>query len=522
MNKNVLVIGAGLSGIAAVKELKEEGHNVTCFEKNPDFGGVFSSKEAYDSLHLTISNYFMAYSDFVPTNERLKFWSGKEYQNYLNKYIINNDLEDLISYNTEVIELKKDDDRWHVRTQQDGKEETHSFDAVAVCSGMFQKKSIPEIEGLENFKGEVVHSKSYKNSSPFEGKRVLCIGMGESSADVTSEISEVAEKCILSLRRYPVVAPRMYPFQKDPFFTIDTSPLTARIFSWLPSTFYMGFTKPIFQKYLQSRNPQTVYRAQWIKKGGKTPHQVITKNERVFQHIVDNQVTPNLSGIEKITSDEVIFKDGQSEKIDTIVLCTGYQISFPFLNIELKNPRDLYKQIFHNDLDDSLAFIGFVRPQQGGIPAIAEMQSRYFALVCSGKKALPTHEKRIAITRQEREFWEQQFYLAPQVLSLVNYCNYMDSMSKLVGCYPQVSIFENPNLYFKLWFGPQFSAQYRLTGPHAKTKEAQEFLENFPIPISKTKMFSLMLIKAFYEFVELFPNLRKYNRLRRIHQVLGS
>ncbi|MEM9101436.1 MAG: NAD(P)-binding domain-containing protein [Pseudomonadota bacterium] len=522
INKKILVIGAGLSGIAALKELKEEGHQVTCFEKNEDFGGVFSNLESYDSLHLTISNYFMAYSDFLPSKERLKFWSRRDYKNYLQNYIEHHHLWNHIHFNTEVFSVEKTNNQWKVKVQKNGQDEMYLFDAVAVCSGMFQKAIIPDIEGLENFSGEVIHSKNYKNAEDFLGKKVLCIGLGESSADITSEISEVAEKCILSLRRYPVVAPRMYPFQKDPFFTIDTSPLTSRIFSWLPSQFYMNFTKPIFKKYLRSRNPHTVYRAQWIKKAGKTPHQVITKNERVFKHIVDDQVTSNLSGIDKFTSDEVIFKDGSREKIDAIVFCTGYKISFPFLNISIENPRDLYKQSFHNDMGESLAFIGFVRPQQGGIPAIAEMQSRYFALICSGKQRLPTQQEREEITRQERKFWEEQFYLAPQVTSLVNYCNYMDSMSKLVGCFPNISFFKEPKLYIKLWLGPQFSAQYRLCGPHAKPDTTKTFLQQFPIPMPKNKIALLLMVKLTYELIDKIPGIRKKSQLKRIHTALGS
>ena len=75
MRKHIAVIGAGLSGITTIKQLVDEGHVVRCFEKSDNLGGVFSNGQIYDDLHLTISNYFMAYSDFIPENERLKFWS---------------------------------------------------------------------------------------------------------------------------------------------------------------------------------------------------------------------------------------------------------------------------------------------------------------------------------------------------------------------------------------------------------------------------------------------------------------
>lgn len=66
MEKHIAVIGAGLSGITTVKQLLDEGHVVRCFEKSDNLGGVFSKGQIYDDLHLTISNYFMAYSDCTP------------------------------------------------------------------------------------------------------------------------------------------------------------------------------------------------------------------------------------------------------------------------------------------------------------------------------------------------------------------------------------------------------------------------------------------------------------------------
>lgn len=71
--QKVAVIGGGLAGLTTIKQLRDEGHEVICFEKGPSVGGVFAPSGCYDSTMLTISNYFMAYSDFLPEDERLKF-----------------------------------------------------------------------------------------------------------------------------------------------------------------------------------------------------------------------------------------------------------------------------------------------------------------------------------------------------------------------------------------------------------------------------------------------------------------
>ncbi|ESP90848.1 NAD(P)-binding domain-containing protein [Pseudoalteromonas luteoviolacea] len=481
MNKTIAVIGAGLSGIAAVKQLTDGGHQVTCFEKAESFGGVFADKKIYDDLHLTISNYFMAYSDYVPNHQKLKFWSKKEYINYLGEYIERFDIAKHIHYDHEVCCVQKQGDKWLVTYKNADTEQTKEFDMVAVCSGHFQKPKLPDLPGLDMYQGNIEHSNDYRDKHNYAGKRVLCVGLGESSADITSEISQVARKCILSLRRYPAVAPRYMAFQEDPYFTIDTSWLTSRIVNKLPHRYHGGITKGIFNKYVTSRNDHVRIRGEWLKKSGPSHHQAVTKNERLFRPIADGKVTPNIGGIERFEKNAVVFKDGTREEIDAVVFCTGYQLSFPFLDVSIANMRDLYKQMFIPEMGHSLSFIGFVRPQQGGIPVIAEMQCRYLSKLASGEAQLPTLSEMHDVIKYDTKHWQTEYKITPHVASLVNYCHYMDSVAKLVGCMPQIpSLFKDPMLRVKLLHNPQFAAQYRLDGPNNMTHTAREFLLSFP------------------------------------------
>lgn len=494
--KTVGVIGGGLSGISTIKQLRDEGHDVICFEKGPALGGVFAPNGCYDSTMLTISNYFMAFSDFLPEGERLKFWTRRDYEAYLKRYIERFDLARFAQLESEVLRVERKGSRWSIRVRRDGVETEHQVDAVAICSGMFQFPRLPKIEGLGDFKGELIHSSKYRNAAPFEGKRVLCIGLGESSSDITAEIGDVAAKCFLSLRRYPVVAPRYIPFQKDEYFTIDTSWITSRMVNYLPSWIHSSFSQGLFRKYLLSKNADVRYRGTWDMKAGPSPNQVITKNERVYKPIVDGKVTPNLSGIKRLTANAVEFNDGERAEIDTIVFCTGFETRFPFLPLGFSSTRELYKQMFHPEEDQTLAFIGFVRPQQGGIPAISELQGRYFAQLCSGTAQLPTRERRREVTALEAEHWRKEYHITPHVSSLVNYCTYTDSMAELVGCKPEIpSLLEDPELHVKLWFGPQFSAQFRLRGTHANAEQSERFIRSFPLTVSKTRIAMLMFCK---------------------------
>src|SRR4051794_4084897 len=83
----VCVVGAGVSGLTALKEVLEEGHSAVCLERENVPGGVFTTGVAYDPLQLTISQYFMAYSSFPPPlEEERRCWFRQEYVDYLERF----------------------------------------------------------------------------------------------------------------------------------------------------------------------------------------------------------------------------------------------------------------------------------------------------------------------------------------------------------------------------------------------------------------------------------------------------
>ena len=96
--------------------------------------------------------------------------------------------------------------------------------------------------------------------------------------------------------------------------------------------------------------------------------------------------------IAELAGERVRYADGSEEQADLIVYCTGYKISFPFLDEQLirapENRLVLYKRVFLPE-HPGLYFIGFVQPW-GAIMPIAELQSRLVAEHLMGDYALPS------------------------------------------------------------------------------------------------------------------------------------
>jgi dimethylaniline monooxygenase (N-oxide forming) len=499
--KKVCVIGAGSSGLVAIKELIDEGHQVTCFEKYDHAGGAFYSNSnlkkpgSYDSTRLTISNYMMAYSSYPPDHsEERYFWTAQEYQNYLMDYAKNFDLEKTIQYESEVIKvIKKDNGQYNVKVRsiKTKEENSYNFDAIAVCTGSNRVPKYIDIYNKDKFRGVIHHSAYYKNATPYIGKRVLCIGMGETGVDVVNEIAKVAKNCILSLRhRQPVIA--RYPRKRN--FTSDS--YTSNLLYHIPvnaGNARMNVEHKLMKKYSKDKFEKVF--AEWNLKAGNYYNHFNIKNEVFIDRIIDETLSINYSGIEYLGEDYVVFKDGKKEKIDLIMLNTGYTDQFSFLEgIDTSDMRQLYKHMIHPEFGHDIVFIGWARPAVGGVPACSEMQSRYFALLCSGKKKLPEKRKLKRLSKRQA-YYEDKIYCGnPGVRSLVNYTKYMNDFAKMIGCSPwRFSTFFKPRLLYRLWAGSQMPYIYRLHGPHSNFKKARETIFNVPVAFKVTDIVILVI-----------------------------
>ncbi|MEX2205343.1 MAG: NAD(P)-binding domain-containing protein, partial [Myxococcota bacterium] len=191
------VIGAGPGGIVCTKELLEQGiEDVVCFEKRSEIGGTFAG--SYDSLELTSSTTFSMFSDWwVGDDRRHHFWTQAEAVEYWTSYAEHFGVLDRVRRDSEVRAARPlPDGAWSLELASG---ELLRSQRVAVVAG---NNSVPRFPEWAAQLRDVPysHSFAYRNAKPFEGKRVLVVGGGESGSDVAYEISRSAARCWVSLR----------------------------------------------------------------------------------------------------------------------------------------------------------------------------------------------------------------------------------------------------------------------------------------------------------------------------------
>ncbi len=506
---NVCVVGAGMSGLAAIKELLDEGHRVTCFERELKEGGNFNYPigVAYDSMYLTVSQYHMAFSCFPPPlDQERRFWSREEYADYLHDFATKFGLFPHIQFNVEVVKIRRSaHDKFQVTycDKQTGTVTDTVFDAVAICSGAHAVHipRMPQFEGADTFRGEIQHAVHYRTPEPFRGKHVVCVGFGETAADVATQIADVAASCWTSFRRYPSVLQRYYDYGTQRH-TVDA--FVTRIQAWLPRFVMNRRLLQDAQRTLQAPPDKTRPRdrllAEWTIKCGTPAHQSFQKNDGFVESVLAGKLQVKPCGIQRLEEDSVVFTDGSRIKADVLMCCAGYEEGKPpnlIEGVDIAEVRQLYKHVFHPDLGARVAFIGWARPAQGGIPACSEMQSRYFALLCSGKRTLPEKNELQRLIAQDREAEERSFYARKSQGTLCSYTPYMEALAELVGCRPRMRDFLfKPLLAYHLLCGPNVAPTYRLCGPHADPEMAQRVILSLPVAHSPRELMTITYLSV--------------------------
>ena len=382
MDKKICVIGAGPSGITAIKNIVEAGFKVKAFDFNSDVGGnwIYNDKETHSSVfettHIISSKSLSQFEDFHFSENVADYPSHDELRQYFQSYASNFGLYEHIQFNTLVKKCERlEDNNWEVTISHKNKESVEVFSDLVVCNGHHWKPNVPQYSG--NFNGSFIHSHNYKKASPFINKNVLVIGGGNSACDVAVETSRVSNKTFLSWRRGYRIIPK--------FFMGKPSDVFASYMSFLPISIRNKLAG--FLAYLTNGSNSNYG---LLKPGHKFGETHPTINSELIYKIRHGKIFPK-NDINFLKDDYVYFKDGSQEKIDVIIACTGFVLSHPFFNKNFidytKGPVSLYLKMFHPDYDN-LFFIGMFQPF-GCIWPGSEQQSKLLSLALQNKWKRP-------------------------------------------------------------------------------------------------------------------------------------
>nr|KYP59770.1 Flavin-containing monooxygenase FMO GS-OX5 [Cajanus cajan] len=377
----VAVIGAGVAGLAAARELRGEGLNVVVFEKSDHLGGMWRydprtdsdpvgwdpSREVvhtslYRSLRTNLPRQLMGFLDYpLPNREggdTRTFPGHEEVFWFLNRFADEFALRGLIRFGSEVVRVERVGDSWVVESRTRDSFTREDFQAVVLCTGHFTEPRLPTIP-VHEF---VLLCAIYGFLSV-----VIVIGFAASAFDISRDIAKVAKEVHIATRSPDV-------------------------------------------KVMKLANHSNI----WLHKMVKC-----------------------------VSEDSLVaFDDGSSVYADTIFYCTGYKYHYPFLEtngiitIEDNRVGPLYKHVFPPALAPWLSFIGI--PEKDVIFQMTELQCKWVARVLSGKVLLPTEKEMMAYVEEYYQQMEKNgfpkhvthhLHFKEVLFSLVIFCSHICGMN---------------------------------------------------------------------------------------------
>ncbi|KAI9101739.1 dimethylaniline monooxygenase [Phlyctochytrium arcticum] len=514
----VAVIGGGPSGLVTLKYLLTAHQPIEArlFEKETTIGGTFRHR-SYENAELVSSKQLTTFSDFRLPLDHPDHMSLEEYVAYLERYADAFELHPHMTLGCAVTSLKRNaEGTGHVVTYSDSEGHLYQWecDAVAICSGLHVFPNIPKIPGMENVKGRILHSSEYKKRQEFAGKKVLVVGAGETAMDLSYESVQVAQEVSLSHRHgflsFPKVLNGFSILGNVYEGNIPIDGLISNLFEnsyvhwivkesrlrWHVSDFFVKIVLRVLtgtssgcSQYCGELPSNRTGRAYvFLNKSTKAMpyinapfkqlpwwHRLISyyeppTNGKVIHlrpeishfdedgavYFVDNPSSPE----GRKTSQE--YRDGYRFKPDVVALATGYMQKFPFM--EQVGPWPAYPDLAEANVrkmwrqgDESVAFIGFVRPGVGAIPPLAEVQAQHFTLSILGllPPLVDPHTTHYSLLHRS-------------ALHAVDYSAYLYQLSSDIGSAPSpIELFRRfPwRVGMAYCLGAAFTPTFRLVGP---------------------------------------------------------
>jgi len=351
----VLVIGAGMAGLAAAIKLGDAGYSFEIVEKNSEVGGTWY-ENVYPGVGVDTPSHFYSlsfaqYPDWNNYHPR-----GRDMQAYLVGVADRFDLRRYIRFGTRVKAMRWDDVRklWAVTIADAHGEHTVEASAVINGHGPANRWKLPDIPGIESFQGPAMHTADWDPTIDLKGKRVVVIGTGASGAQVVASLaSEVAHLTVFQRSKHWVM--------KNPEYVNDvTEPVKwalRHVPQYMPwfrfRAFWFasdGLYKWVKMDPAWEGNPLAISQAnedarQYALAGmagvlGHRPDvlEKITPDFPIFSKriVLDagylaalgrDNVDIETGGIERIVADGVVTKDGRKVPADAIIFATGFKIA---------------------------------------------------------------------------------------------------------------------------------------------------------------------------------------------------
>ncbi|OUZ99947.1 Pyridine nucleotide-disulfide oxidoreductase [Macleaya cordata] len=316
-----VIVGAGPSGLAVAACLKAKEIPSVIIERANCIASLWQLK-TYDRLRLHLPKKFCELP-LMPFPANFPTYPIKhQFVSYLEDYASQFNLQPQFNETVVSAEFDQNIGFWRVRTSGLKEDSEYICQWLIVATGENAEEAVPEIQGMDEFVGPIIHTSMYRSGKPYCGKKVLVVGCGNSGMEVCLDLCNYNARPSLVVRDTVHVLPRemlgrstfglsMWLLKWLPIRIVDRLLLLVAWFL-LGNTAQLGLSRPkLGPLELKSMS-------------GKTP--VLDVGTLAKIRAGDIKVYP---GVKRLKRHTVEFVDGTVEDFDVIIMATGYKSNVP-------------------------------------------------------------------------------------------------------------------------------------------------------------------------------------------------
>ena len=344
MHKDIIVVGAGISGIAAGYNLQKSCPNKSfaILEGRSSLGGTWDLFK-YPGIRSDSDMHTLGFR-FKPWIHKKSIADGPSILNYLNETVDEYDLRKKIFFNQKVVasNWNSRESAWELSVDSNGQKIDLTCNFLFLCGGYYSydKPYMPKFPNQDEFKGRFIHPQFWDETMDYKDKKVVVIGSGATAVTLVPAIAEKADHVTMLQRSpsYVVSAPGEDSWNKA-LNKIFPSRLTYFLIRWknilrTSLGFYLSRKYPAMIKKRLINLVRDELGDNFDVEKHFTPRynpwdqrMCLVPDSDLFNAIKDKRASVVTDHIAKFTENGILTKSGEIINADIIVSATGIEVN---------------------------------------------------------------------------------------------------------------------------------------------------------------------------------------------------